>query len=104
MLTEEPRVSLADLAAAGVRLHPADAVTIVRELILRVNRGDVPGVPSAHVIRLLPSGHVTVEGPVAASGRAVSRVATQRDTLLPPFDAPSEFRAPRALVKRPDGA
>ena len=60
-------VSLADLADAGVRLRPTDAVTIVRALILQVANGILPGVPSAHVIRLAPSGGITVEGPVVAS-------------------------------------
>ena len=96
MRPEDPRVSLADLSAVGIRLRPAEAVTIVRELSAQVLRGIVPGVPSAHVIRLSLSGHVTVEGPVAA-GRAVSRAATLLDSLLPPFDAPHAMRAPGAL-------
>jgi hypothetical protein len=90
-------VSLADLAAAGVRLRPFEAVTIVRELALQVARDRVPGVPSAHVIRLSPSGAVFIEGPVAAGGRSVGRAAQLLDTLLPGFDAPPEFRAPGAL-------
>ena len=48
-------VSLADLSAAGLRLRPTEAVTIVRALALQVARGELPGMPSAHVIRLLPS-------------------------------------------------
>jgi cytoskeletal protein RodZ len=97
MFTEDPRVSLADLAAAGVRLLPADAVTIARELILQVARGDVPGVPSAHVIRLSRGGTIAVEGPVAAGGRAVSRAAQLLEALLPPKDAGPEYRTPGAL-------
>lgn len=96
MRPEDARVSLADLSAVGLRLRPAEAVTVVRELIAQVLRGIVPGVPSAHVIRLSRTGQVTVEGPVAA-GRAVSRAATLLDSLLPPFDAPAEARAPGAL-------
>ena len=90
-------VSLADLAAAGVRLRPVEAVTIVRELALQVARDQAPGVPSAHVIRLSPSGAVFIEGPVAAGGRSVARAAQLLDTLLPGFDAPPEFRAPGAV-------
>jgi cytoskeletal protein RodZ len=90
-------VSLADLAAAGVRLRPFEAVSIVRELALQVARDQAPGVPSAHVIRLSPSGTVFIEGPVAAGGRSVARAAQLLDTLLPGFDAPPEFRAPGAL-------
>lgn len=97
MLSEDPRVSLADLSAAGIRLRAAEAVTIVRELIRQAACGSVPGMPSAHVIRLTPTGQITVEGPVAAGGRAVTRAATLLDTLLPPFDAPQELRAPGAL-------
>jgi cytoskeletal protein RodZ len=74
-----------------------EIVTIVRELTLQVARGGVPGVPSAHVIRLAPSGAVFIEGPVAAGGRSVARAAQLLDTLLPGFDAPPEFRAPGAL-------
>jgi cytoskeletal protein RodZ len=90
-------VSLADLAAANVRLRPFEVVTIVRELALQVARGDAPGMPSAHVIRLSPSGAVFIEGPVAAGGRSVARAAQLLDTLLPGFDAPPEFRAPGGL-------
>src|SRR5918999_431501 len=90
-------VSLADLAAAGVRLRPFEAVTIVRELVQQVVRDERPGIPSAHVIRLSPSGAVFIEGPVAAGGRSVARAAQLLDTLLPGFDAPPEFRAPGAL-------
>jgi TolB protein len=90
-------VSLADLAAAGVRLRPVEAVTIVRELLLQVARDQVPGVPSAHVIRLSPSGSVFIEGPVAAGGRSLARAAQLLETLLPGFDASPEFRAPGAL-------
>lgn len=90
-------VSLADLSAADVQLHPVDAATIVRELLLQVSRGELPGVPSAHVIRLGSHGRVSVEGPVAAGGRGVSRAAQLLDALLPGFDAPPERRVPGAL-------
>jgi hypothetical protein len=75
-------VSLADLSAAGLRLRPTEAVTIVRSLALQVARGELPGMPSPHVIRLLPSGTITVEGPVA-SGRPVPRAAQLLAGLLP---------------------
>jgi hypothetical protein len=75
-------VSLADLSAAGLRLRPTEAVTIVRALALQVARGELPGMPSAHVIRLLPSGAIAVEGPVA-SGRPVPRAAQLLAALLP---------------------
>ena len=95
--TYDHYVSFAELAAAGVTVRPLEAVTIVRELALRVARGELPGVPSAHVVRLFASGIVSVEGPIAADSRAVARAAHLLDTLLPPFNAPAEPRVPGAL-------
>jgi hypothetical protein len=97
MFTDETRISLADLSTAGVRLRAADAVTIVRELLQQVSRGELPGVPSAHVIRLTGGGAVVVEGPVAAGGGVVSRGAQLLESLLPPFDATGELKVPGAL-------
>ncbi|HZB24883.1 MAG TPA: helix-turn-helix domain-containing protein [Vicinamibacterales bacterium] len=96
-MSRDTSLSLADLSAVGVRLRPVEAVTIVRELASQVSRGEIAGVPSAHVVRLSPAGSVFVEGPVAAGGRAVARAAQLLETLLPGFDAPPEFRAPGAL-------
>jgi hypothetical protein len=90
-------ISLADLAAAKVQLRPYEAVTIVRELLSLVARGDVAGVPSAHVIRLSSAGVVSVEGPVAAGGRPVLRAAQLLDSLLPASDAATQFRVPGGL-------
>jgi hypothetical protein len=90
-------ISLADLSAAGVRLRPYEAVTIVRELLVLVARGEVAGVPSAHVIRLSSNGEVSVEGPVAAGGRPVMRAAQLLDALLPGPEAGNQFRVPGGL-------
>lgn len=90
-------ISLADLSAAGVRLRPYEAVTIVRELLALVARGEVAGVPSAHVIRLSSAGVVSVEGPVAAGGRPVMRAAQLLDALLPGPEAGNQFRVPGGL-------
>jgi dipeptidyl aminopeptidase/acylaminoacyl peptidase len=90
-------IALADLSAAGVQLRPVEAVTIVRELLLLVARGDVAGVPSAHVIRLSSAGVVSVEGPVAAGGRPVKRAAQLLDSLLPVSDGGNQFRVPGGL-------
>jgi hypothetical protein len=90
-------ISLADLSAAGVRLRPYEAVTIVRELLRLVARGEVAGVPSAHVIRLSGAGVLSVEGPVAAGGRPVMRAAQLLDSLLPGADAGNQFRVPGGL-------
>jgi hypothetical protein len=97
MLKPDTRISIADLAAAGITLRPMDAVAIVRELVLQVSRGVIPGVPSLHVIRIAPSGKLLVEGPVAAGSRSISRAAQLLEALLPPFDAVVEIRVPGAL-------
>lgn len=93
----ESHVSLAELEAAGVRLRPTEAATIAREVLLQVINDDLPGVPSAQVLRLSHDGRLTVEGPVEAGGRAVPRAAQLLDALLPGFDAPPERRVPGAL-------
>ena len=97
MLPHDPHVSLSDLSAAGVRVRPAEAVTLVRELAVLVTRDGLPGVPSAHVVHLAREGRLLVEGPVAADGRAVLRAADLLEAMLPGFDARSEFRVPGAL-------
>ena len=97
MLKPDTRISIADLAAVGITLRPMDAVAIVRELVLQVIRGVIPGVPSLHVIRIAPSGALQVEGPVAAGSRSISRAAQLLETLLPPFDSATEVRVPGAL-------
>jgi hypothetical protein len=98
-----PPVSLADLSAAGIRLGASEVVTIVRELVLQVTRGEVAGVPSAHVIRLSAAGTVLVEGPVGAGGPSVARAAQLLESLLPPLDGDEHTRVPggvRLVVAR----
>jgi len=90
-------VSLTDLSSAGIQLRPSEAVTVVRELVLQVSRGEVAGVPSPHVIRLSPTGGISVEGPVAAGGNTVVRATQLLDALLPPASAGSDFRVPGGL-------
>ena len=82
-----PDSSAVPLSALSARLTPVDAVTIVRELCLQVARGTIPRVPSLQVIRLCPSGAITVEGPVATDGQEVARAAHLLEALLPSFDA-----------------
>src|SRR5688500_14239246 len=89
-------ISIADLNAAGLRLRPAEAVTIARELTLRVHRGELPGIPSSNVLRFTSDGDTVCEGPVAA-GESVERAGRLLESLLPGFDAPSEFRVSGAL-------
>jgi hypothetical protein len=97
MHTTETPVSLADLSAAGIRLCPEEAVSIVRELALQVVRGELAGVPSAHVIRLSTTGRISVEGPVGAGGPSVVRAAQLLESLLPTSDAPAPTRVPGGL-------
>jgi hypothetical protein len=85
-------VSLSDIA---VPLRPAEAVTIVRELALRVAQGTIPGVPSVQVIRLCPTGAITVEGPVAADDHEIARAAHLLELLLPSLT--TAVRVPGAL-------
>ena len=89
-------ISLADLSAAGVRLHPAEAATLVRELAFQIGRGEIGGVPSGESIRLSPTGVLSIEGPVTG-GSTVARAARLLESLLPGFDAAPEFRVPGAL-------
>jgi helix-turn-helix protein/WD40 repeat protein len=96
MSSSDLRISLADLSTAGVLLDAGDAVAIVRDVALRVAQGELPGVPSAHVIRLSSSGAISIEGPIAADGRSVTRAAQLLEALLPGFDA-SGNRVPGAL-------
>lgn len=94
MSTRVLPVPLTELCAAAPLDH-LEAVTVVHEIALRVSRGELPGVPSAHVVRLSPSGALSVEGPIAADGSAVRRAAHLLETLLPGFD--SGLRVPGAL-------
>jgi hypothetical protein len=97
MSSYDSHFSLADLAAAGIALSPVEAVTIVRDVVMRASRGELPGVPSAHVIRVSGTGSISVEGPIAADDRAVPRAAHLLEAMLPGFDAPPELRVPGAL-------
>jgi cytoskeletal protein RodZ len=89
-------ISLADLSAAGVRLHPSEAATLVREIALQVGRGEIDGVPTAESIRLSSAGSVSIVGPITGGPR-VTRAARLLEFLLPGFDAAPEFRVPGAL-------
>jgi Tol biopolymer transport system component len=91
------RVSLAELAASGVRLRAADAVVIVSEICRQRDGGALRGIPSAHIVRLTEQGAVVVEGPVNTDRPPVAAAAALLDELLANFDAPSEYRAPGAL-------
>lgn len=97
MVSPRARVSLADLSGAGIRLRPSEAVAIVRDIALQVVRGELPGVPSAHVIRFTSTGGVVVEGPVVTDGPDVVRAAYLLDSLLTGDGSGSTERASGAL-------
>ena len=94
-MSDASSVSLSELT---LPLRPVEAVTIVRELALRVVHGQVPGVPSFQVVRLCPSGVISVEGPVAADSHEVARAAHLLQTLLPSFDAGAHVPGALRLV------
>ena len=85
-------LALADVAAAGVRLRPTDAATIVRALVRQIENRTLPGVPSAHVIRLSAAGEVTVEGPVVATGVPCRGRRSCSRTCCPRRPAPAPTR------------
>ncbi len=89
------RISLDELCTAGVRMQHADAVAIATDLMLRAARAELPGVPSAHSIRLSSDGTIAVEGPVAL-GTDVQRAARLLEVLLSRASAdviaPAAFR------------
>ena len=91
------RVSLAELASAGFFLHSADAAAIVLEVCRQYSSGLVPGIPSAHVIRLTPDGSVVAEGPITTDHPPLAKAAHLLNELLPPFGAPPAYRVPGGL-------
>ncbi len=90
------RVSLAQLAAADIRLRPAEAVAIVSEICRRCANGQLRGVPPAGVIKLTREGAMTVEGPTT-TGDDVARAAQLLNDLIAEFDAAPEYRASGGL-------
>lgn len=88
-------ISPAELSAAGIGLHPAEAVAITREILGRVRRGELAGIPPADVLRFTSSGDILVEGPVAA-GTSVDDAARLLDALLSKPAGP-DVRIPGAL-------
>src|SRR5215471_19116986 len=91
------RVSLAELAAAGFVLHSAETVAIVLDLCRQLERGEIRGIPSTHVIRLTPDGAVVAEGPITTDRPPIAKAAQLLNDLLPAFDAPPAFRVPGGL-------
>ena len=92
-----PRVSLAELAAADIRIRPAEAVAIVCEICCQYRGGTIPAIPSPGVIRLTSDGEVVVEGPLTTGPWSVARAAHLLNDLLADFDAPAQYRASGGL-------
>ena len=92
-----PRVSLAELAAADIRIRPAEAVAIVSEICRLYRGGIIPAVPSPGVIRLTSDGEIVVEGPLTTGPGSVARAAHLLNDLLADFDAPAQYRASGGL-------
>jgi hypothetical protein len=91
------RVSLTELAAAGIRLRPAEAVTLVAEVCRQHAAGKLRGIPSPSVVRLTRDGAVVAEGPVPTTRDAVKSAAQLLNVLVGGFDAPPEYRASGGL-------
>ncbi len=91
------RVSLTELTAAGIRLRPAEAVTLVSEICRQYSAQRLRGIPSAGVIRITRDGDVVAEGPVTTNQDAVGGAAHLLNLLVGGFDAPPEYRASGAL-------
>jgi hypothetical protein len=91
-----PRVSLAELAAADIQLRPAEAVAIVTEMCRRCASGELPGMPTAGVIRVTRDGDVVVEGPMITDDD-VYRAGDLLNDLLAGFDSTPEYRASGGL-------
>ena len=91
------RVSLAELAGAGVVLHSAEAAAIVIDVCRQLERGAIRGIPSTHVIRLTPDGTIVAEGPITTDHPPIAKAAQLLNDLLPAFDAPPAYHVPGGL-------
>ena len=75
------RISLSDLASAGVLLTHSAAVTIARETALRSARGDLAGIPAPDELWLSSEGDVENLG-APAQGNEIRRAARLLAALL----------------------
>ena len=91
------RVSLAELAGAGVVLHSAEAAAILIDVCRQLERGAIRGIPSTHVIRLTPDGTIVAEGPITTDHPPIAKAAQLLNDLLPAFDAPPAYHVPGGL-------
>ena len=87
------RVSLAELATAGIQLRSDEAVAIVVEVCRQYSSGRLQGLPSPGIIRLTRDGEIVVLGPTTTGDAGVAGAAHLLNDLLPDFDAPADYRA-----------
>jgi hypothetical protein len=55
-------VSLAELAAADIQLHPAEAVALVAEIGRQCSAGRIRSIPPSGPIRLTRDGDIIAQG------------------------------------------
>ena len=77
MFTDETRISLADLAAAGLRLRPIDAVTIARAVDAAVTETGASGPKDMGKVMKVVMTKLTG---LTVDGRAVSELVKSRLT------------------------
>ena len=89
------RISLSDLASAGILLSHSDAVTIAREAGLRWVQGELAAIPSPDDLRLSSDGAVENLG-TPTPGNEIRRAARLLAALLAQADgdapSPATFR------------
>ena len=89
------RISLSDLASAGILLSHSDAVTIAREAGLRWVQGELAAIPSPDYLRLSSDGAVENLG-TPTPGNEIRRAARLLAALLAQADgdaaSPATFR------------
>jgi Tol biopolymer transport system component len=90
-------LSVPELVSGGIVLRPVEAVAIVSEVCRQCLEGRAYGIPSPSAIRVIADGTVEIRGPAISGQAAVVRAAHLLNALLPPFDAPPEYRAPGGL-------
>ena len=89
------RISLSDLASAGILLSHSDAVTIAREAGLRWVQGELAAIPAPDYLRLSSDGDVENLG-TPTPGNEIRRAARLLAALLAQADgdapSPATFR------------
>ena len=84
---------------SGIRFRPAEAVAIVGEICRQRRRAHSPRIALARASSgsRADGEHRSSKAPCPPARTSVARAAHLLESLLPPFDAPPEFRASGAL-------